>query len=145
MVAGGCRAYKLRMALSIGPYVMGTHGSIQDIGERAWTSLAQPGPLPFLSFAWLDALERHDRVAPERGWAPLYLTLSSAGELVAAAPAFVKGNSEGEFVFDHSWAHFAANRLRVPYYPKLIVAVPFTPATGSRLLIRAGVDRAEVT
>ncbi|HEY3493906.1 MAG TPA: GNAT family N-acetyltransferase, partial [Polyangiaceae bacterium] len=61
-----------------------------------------------------------------------------SGELVAAAPAYVKGNSEGEFVFDHAWANFAEGTLGVRYYPKLVAAVPFTPATGPRLLIRAG-------
>jgi hypothetical protein len=66
-------------------------------------------------------------------------------EIVAAAPAFVKGNSEGEFVFDHAWAHFAEERLGVPYYPKLIVAVPFTPATGSRLLVTPNASREQVT
>jgi predicted N-acyltransferase len=142
---GGPRAYTSPMASATGAYEMATHGSIRDIGERAWSNLAGPGAPPFLSFTWLDALERHDRVTPERGWAPLHLTLSLGGELVAAAPAYVKGNSEGEFVFDHAWAHFAEDRLQIPYYPKLIVAVPFTPATGSRLLVRADADRAAVT
>lgn len=65
------------------------------------------------------------------------------GELVAAAPCYVKGNSEGEFVFDHSWHRFAA-RIGVKYLPKLLVAVPFTPATGPRLLVRGDQPRAEL-
>jgi predicted N-acyltransferase len=69
---------------------------------------------------------------------PCHLTLSKQGKLLAAAPAYVKENSEGEFVFDHGWASFAEGRLGLRYYPKLVVAVPFTPATGPRLLVRAG-------
>jgi len=145
MVARATGTYRSAMASAHGPYELVTHESIRDIGEPVWSGLAGADAPPFLSFTWLDALERHDRVAPERGWGPLYLTLRRDGELVAAAPAYVKGNSEGEFVFDHAWAHFAEDRLELEYYPKLIVAVPFTPATGSRLLVRAGVDRTEAT
>jgi predicted N-acyltransferase len=83
-------------------------------------------------------------VVPERGWLPMHLGFRRGGELVAAAPAYVKGNSEGEFVFDHSWARFAQGELGIRYYPKLIVAVPFTPATGPRLLVRPGVAEDEV-
>jgi predicted N-acyltransferase len=72
----------------------------------------------------------------------MHLSFHVAGELVAAAPAYVKGNSEGEFVFDHSWARYAQAELGIDYYPKLIVAVPFTPATGPRLLVRPGTPRA---
>jgi predicted N-acyltransferase len=99
---------------------------------------------PFMSYAWLEALERTGCVAEQRGWAPLHLTLHRQGELVAFAPAYLKGNSEGEFVFDHSFARFAESSLRLDYYPKLVIAVPFTPATGSRLLIRAGENRTEL-
>jgi predicted N-acyltransferase len=72
---------------------------------------------------------------------PMFLGLYEDDLLVAAAPAYVKGNSEGEFVFDHGWARFAEGRLRIEYYPKLIVAVPFTPATGPRLLVAEGCER----
>jgi predicted N-acyltransferase len=68
----------------------------------------------------------------------MHVGIYEDGELVAAAPAYVKGNSEGEFVFDHGWALFDEAELGVAYYPKLIVAVPFTPATGPRLLVKAG-------
>jgi hypothetical protein len=122
-----------------------THSSIRDVGEAEWDALLQPDDPPFLSFAWLDALEQTGCVRPDRGWAPLLLTLREDDELVAAAPAYVKGNSEGEFVFDHGWARFAEGRLGVEYYPKLIIAVPFTPATGKRLLIKQGADQREVT
>ena len=77
---------------------------------------------------------------PDRGWAPCHLSLHREGRLVAFAPAYLKGNSEGEFVFDHAWARYAEGSLALDYFPKLLVAVPFTPATGRRLLIRAGED-----
>ena len=121
-----------------------THASISEVGEAEWDALLRPEDPPFLSYAWLQTLEQTGCVRPERGWAPLLLTLHREAELVAAAPAYVKGNSEGEFVFDHGWARFAEGRLHVDYYPKLIVAVPFTPATGKRLLIREGEDEDEI-
>ncbi len=126
-------------------FELATHESVRDIGESLWTELVGQEAPPFLSYVWLEALENQRRVSPERGWAPLYLSLRSGTDVLAVAPAFVKGNSEGEFVFDHAWAHFAQERLQVPYYPKLIVAVPFTPATGPRLLVRASSDAGAVT
>ena len=115
-----------------------TYGSVRELGEAAYRSLLDDETPPFLRFEWLDALERTGCVVPKRGWLPMHLGFHVNDELVAAAPAYVKGNSEGEFVFDHSWARFAELELGVSYYPKLIVAVPFTPATGPRLLVRPG-------
>jgi predicted N-acyltransferase len=118
---------------------MKVHESMRDIERAEWDQLAGPSAPPFLSHTFLDALERARCVTPERGWLPMHLTFWEDGRLLAAAPAYVKGNSEGEFVFDHAWADFAA-RMRLPYYPKLLLAVPFTPATGPRVLIREGAD-----
>jgi uncharacterized protein len=115
-----------------------THASVRELGEQAYRALLDETTPPFLRFEWLDALERTGCVVPKRGWLPMHLGIYRDGELVAAAPAYVKGNSEGEFVFDHSWARFAEAELGVAYYPKLVVAVPFTPATGPRLLVRPG-------
>lgn len=123
---------------------LSTHPSLRDIGEAAWSSLVRPETPPFLWWHFLDALEQTGCVSPERGWAPCHLTLEKDGVLVAAAPAYLKGNSEGEFVFDQGWAQFAEGRLGVRYYPKLIVAAPFTPATGPRLLVRQGEDEREL-
>lgn len=120
---------------------LATFASIREIGESTWSEIARAAP-PFLGYAWLEALERTGCVGADVGWLPLYVTLSRAGTVLAAAPVFVKGHSEGEFVFDYSWARFAAVELGIDYYPKLIVAVPFTPATGPRLLIRPGVEPA---
>lgn len=121
-------------------YELRTWSSLRALGEPAYRSLCREDTSPFLSYEWLDALECTGCVSAERGWVPLHLTLHQNDELVAFAPAYLKGNSEGEFVFDHSWARFSEASLGSPYYPKLVVAVPFTPATGSRLLVRPGHD-----
>jgi predicted N-acyltransferase len=118
---------------------MRVHESMGDIARADWDHLLGPDVPPFLSHTFLDALERAGCVAPERGWMPMHLTLWEDGRLAAAAPAYVKGNSEGEFVFDYGWADFA-ERIKVRYYPKLLLAVPFTPATGPRVLVRADAD-----
>jgi predicted N-acyltransferase len=125
-------------------YELRTHTELRQIGAPALESLRDAGTSPFMSYAWLEALEHTGCVVEGRGWAPLHLTLHRDGELVAFAPAYLKGNSEGEFVFDHSFARFAETSLHLDYYPKLIVAVPFTPATGSRLLVRPGENRPEL-
>jgi predicted N-acyltransferase len=121
-----------------------THHSIRDIGRETWSALGGAVAPPFLSFEFLDAMESTGAVGAERGWLPLHVVLRRGGVAVAAAPAYVKGNSEGEFVFDHSWAQFAYERLGVPYYPKLLVAAPFTPATATKLLVAPGLDREEI-
>lgn len=121
-----------------------THGSIRDLGEAAWSALLPADAPPFLEFAWLDALEVSGSVTPERGWTPCFLTLHDDDALVAAAPAYLKSHSDGEFVFDYGWARFAEERLGLAYYPKLVVGVPFTPATGPRLLVTAGRERAPI-
>jgi predicted N-acyltransferase len=118
-----------------------TYASVRELGEASYRALLDEETPPFLRFEWLDALERTGCVVPKRGWLPMHLGFHADGELVAAAPAYVKGNSEGEFVFDHSWARYAELELGIAYYPKLIVAVPFTPATGPRLLVRPGTAR----
>lgn len=117
-----------------------THQRISEIGATAWRALAGPDCLPFLRYEWLSALEETGCIDPSRGWLAMHLAAYRQGEIVAVAPAYVKGNSEGEFVFDHSFARYAQGNLRIDYYPKLIVAVPFTPATGPRVLIKAGED-----
>ena len=121
-----------------------THERIRDIGEQAWSALAGPDCLPFLRYEWLSALEDTGCIDASRGWLAMHIAAYSAGELVAVAPAYIKGNSEGEFVFDHSFARYAQGNLRLDYYPKLIVAVPFTPATGPRILLKAGCDAPRV-
>jgi len=93
---------------------------------------------PFVSHAFLSALEESKSVGPRTGWQPQHvLARTTGGDLIAAAPCYAKTHSRGEYVFDHGWAD-AYERAGGSYYPKLQVAVPFTPATGRRLLVRAG-------
>lgn len=121
-----------------------THASMRALGQAAYESVLPPDRPPFSSFAWLDALERTGCVGEDRGWLPQHISLHEGGECVAVAPAYVKTNSEGEFVFDYAWARHSEAVLRAPYYPKLVLAVPFTPATGPRIMIRSGVDQERV-
>src|SRR5579862_6855651 len=104
-----------------------------DIDRAEWDALVGDDGSPFLEWDWLDALEQSGCVAPKRGWAPHHLTLREGGRLIAAAPMYLKSHSQGEFVFDHTWAE-AAERAGMAYYPKLLVGVPFTPAAGRRIL-----------
>jgi hypothetical protein len=122
-----------------------THERISQIGPVAWQELAGPDCVPFLRYEWLSALEDAGCIAPERGWLAMHVAAYEDGRLVAVAPCYVKGNSEGEFVFDHSFARYAQSSLRVDYYPKLVVAVPFTPATGPRILIHPSADAARIS
>ncbi|HZF52906.1 MAG TPA: GNAT family N-acetyltransferase [Polyangiaceae bacterium] len=116
------------------------HHAVREIPEAAWSALDGVAEAPFLSWTFLDALEETGCVGGRTGWVPYHMTFWDSGKLVAAAPAYLKDNSEGEFVFDHGWAS-AAHRIRLRYYPKLIVAVPFTPATAPRLLVASPADR----
>jgi predicted N-acyltransferase len=104
-----------------------------DIEPTAWNALVAPDD-PFMEYEFLDTLHEAGAVGEETTWQPRYLTLRRGGRLVAAAPFYVKWDSYGEFIFDWQWAD-AYHRARVPYYPKVVVAAPFTPATGRRLLV----------
>ncbi len=112
--------------------------SIDDLDREQWNGL-RGSDAPFLRHEFLAALEHAGCVGEDAGWIPSYVVLRDSRGLAAAAPAFIKSHSYGEFVFDFSWAQ-AYMRLRHRYYPKLTVAVPFTPATGSRLLVRPDLD-----
>jgi len=95
---------------------------------------------PFVSHAFLNALETSGAVGAQAGWLPQHLVIESAdGGLRAAMPCYLKNNSFGEYVFDHGWAD-AYERAGGRYYPKLQVSVPFTPVTGPRLLVRPDED-----
>ncbi len=116
------------------------HPSIDDIDSGQWNALAGADS-PLLRHEFLAALEHTGCVGAGTGWAPCPITLVDESGLAAAAPAYLKTHSYGEFVFDFAWAQAYARYAR-RYYPKLIVAVPFTPATGPRLLVRPGLDPA---
>ncbi|WP_171410533.1 MULTISPECIES: GNAT family N-acetyltransferase [Myxococcus] len=115
--------------------------SLTDIPRATWDALVDAQATPFLEWTFLTALEESGCAVPARGWHPRHLTLWRGSRLVAAAPAYLKDDSDGEFVFDSPWAT-AAERAGLRYYPKLVLAVPFTPATGRRVLVAPGEDRA---
>src|SRR5258708_1174086 len=99
---------------------------------------------PFISHDFLSALERSGSVGSRTGWQPMHLLAQAAGgELLGVVPCYAKSHSQGEYVFDHGWAE-AYERAGGNYYPKLQVSVPFTPATGRRLLVRPGPRAAAV-
>jgi hypothetical protein len=98
---------------------------------------------PFLEHGFLLALERSRSVGRGTGWQPRFVLVHQGRELVGAVPLYLKDHSYGEFVFDWAWAG-AAERSGVRYYPKLVAAVPFTPVTGARLLVRPDADAAAV-
>ena len=108
--------------------------SLDEVASQAWDALHEGGN-PFVSHAFLAGLEKHGCLRPRLGWAPRHALLYRGDELVAAAPAYLKANSHGEFVFDHAWAHAYAH-YGVPYYPKWLVAVPYSPVTGPRILAK---------
>lgn len=112
--------------------------ALDNVSSTAWNHLAGTEN-PFLRHEFLSALERQGCVSPTTGWQPQHLLLYEGERLLAAAPAYLKADSWGEFVFDWAWAN-AYERTGRPYYPKLVFAVPYTPATGPRLLVSEGTD-----
>jgi len=108
------------------------HAAIDQLPAAAWDRL-RANANPFVSHAFLAALELGGCIRPDWGWQAHHLGLYEDGELVAAAPLYLKGNSHGEFVFDFSWAS-AWERAGGEYYPKLLNAVPYSPIPGPRLL-----------
>ncbi len=119
-----------------------THSAIEEISAEAWNRLVDRDT-PFLRHEFLAALERHGCVGETFGWLPHHLALhDSSGALVAAAPCYLKLNSYGELVFDWAWAD-AYRRAGLAYYPKLVVASPYTPATGPRILTADSTRRPE--
>ena len=128
------------------PFTARTVRSIADVAASAWDACANPPDMtaeeadgerfnPFVSHAFLLALEQSKSVGARTGWGTAHVIVEDKrGKIVAAAPTYLKSNSMGEYVFDHAWAQ-AYERIGQSYYPKLLVAVPFTPATGRRLLV----------
>lgn len=119
-------------------------GALSSVSREAWDAIANPDAArfnPFLAYDFLAALEEAGCVGKGTGWIPRHLVIEDeAGGLVAAAPCYAKTHSQGEYVFDHAWAD-AFMRAGGRYYPKLQLAVPFTPVPGPRLLVRPGADQ----
>ncbi|HEX5776210.1 MAG TPA: GNAT family N-acetyltransferase [Caulobacteraceae bacterium] len=115
------------------------HRRIAEVGRQAWDACAGGGN-PFVRFDFLDALEESGCAADRTGWAPHHLSIEDeAGATAAVMPLYLKSHSQGEYVFDWSWAD-AYERAGGRYYPKLQCASPFSPVTGPRLLVREGAD-----
>lgn len=117
--------------------------SIEAISATLWNEVAG-SDYPFTRHAFLAALERSGAVTAATGWQPQHLLVWRGTELVALLPLYLKDHSWGEYVFDWSWADAAA-QLGTAWHPKLLAAIPYTPATGPRLCIRAGVSAEEVS
>ncbi|WP_212523775.1 GNAT family N-acetyltransferase [Actibacterium sp. MT2.3-13A] len=117
--------------------------SLAEIPASDWDACACPEAAagrpndPFTTHRFLKALEDSGSIGPGTGWEAHHLVARAGGEVIAVAPLYAKSHSQGEYVFDHSWAN-AYERAGGRYYPKLQIAVPFTPATGRRLLARPG-------
>ena len=121
---------------------------IDAIDSRAWNRCANPagtGYNPFLDHRFLSALEQSGSVSAKTGWQPFHVVLSvgdgGVDDAIGVVPMYLKSHSQGEYVFDSAWAH-AFHQAGGRYYPKLQVSVPFTPATGRRLLVSENVDAA---
>lgn len=127
-------------------HVVSVFTSLSEIDREAWDACANPPGAaynPFVSHDFLEALERSQSANAETGWFPQHLVLKGDHEtLRGVMPCYLKSHSQGEYVFDHGWAD-AFERAGGRYYPKLQVAVPFTPVTGPRLLAHPGFDVAE--
>jgi predicted N-acyltransferase len=120
------------------------HSAVADVGRDAWDACALPSGDPFLSFDFLDACEASGSAVPQQGWAGRHLSLvDENGRVLGVMPLWLKGHSQGEYVFDHSWAD-AYQRAGGRYYPKLLSAVPFTPVTGPRFLVHPDADAGPV-
>jgi predicted N-acyltransferase len=116
-------------------------GGLNEVAAEDWDACAAHGPGrpadPFTTHRFLKALEDSGSVGPGTGWQPRHLVARQGGVIVAVMPLYAKSHSQGEYIFDHNWAH-AYERAGGRYYPKLQAAVPFTPATGRRFLTRPG-------
>ncbi|WP_107497384.1 GNAT family N-acetyltransferase [Thalassobius sp. I31.1] len=118
--------------------------SLADIDPQDWDVCANPGGQmppadPFVTYRFLRALEASGSVGEGTGWHPHYLLARENGALIAYAPMYLKTHSQGEYIFDFNWAQ-AYEQAGGQYYPKLQIAVPFTPATGRRFLCKQGVE-----
>jgi uncharacterized protein len=115
------------------PLNLRTLHSLSDMPSTIWDAQCDTAKHPFLSHAFLSALEESGSAVAKTGWQPSHLVLEENGQIVAVAPCYVKSHSQGEYVFDHGWAN-AFQNAGGSYYPKLQMSVPFTPVTGPRLL-----------
>ena len=112
------------------------HSEISQISSAEWNKLVKDNN-PFVRHEFLSALETHGCASDEFGWHPCHIAIYEDDKLLAAMPLYTKTNTYGEFVFDHAWAD-AYHRNQIPYFPKLVSSIPYTPASGQRLLCEPG-------
>ena len=125
-------------------FILKVHGRIEQIGRAAWDACAAPTGDPFVGYDFLNACEAAGCAVEAQGWGPRHLSLHGPDDAVLGVmPLYLKGHSQGEYVFDHAWAD-AYEGAGGRSYPKLLSAVPFTPVTGPRLLNAPGTDTATV-
>lgn len=124
-------------------YVIEVLDSPAALDCAAWNSLLveQDAANPFMRHEYLSALHTSGSATPGTGWTARFIVLQRGGRMVGACPLYIKAHSYGEYVFDWAWAN-AYQQQGLPYYPKAVVAVPFTPVPGARLLARTDMDRA---
>jgi len=130
------------MRNSSSDYLIQVHADPAELPLADWDELLdqQAKPTPFMRLAYLRALHDSGSAVADTGWQPQFLSVWQGNTLMAACPAYLKSHSYGEYVFDWAWAD-AYQRHGLRYYPKLLVAVPFTPVPGSRLLARDAASR----
>lgn len=123
-------------------YVTRVLNSLDEVAANDWNQLLalQPEATPFMRHEYLAAMQSSDSATPATGWTPRFVILERNGAMVGACPLYLKAHSHGEYVFDWAWANAYAQR-GLAYYPKALVAVPFTPVPGTRLLARTPDDR----
>ena len=123
-------------------YVIRVLVSPLEVDAQAWNSLlaTQADATPFMRHEYLAALQQSAAATPQTGWTPRFITLWRGDDLVGACPLYLKAHSYGEYVFDWAWAN-AYQQHGLSYYPKALVAVPFTPVPGARLLAKTAADR----
>ena len=130
------------MAIVLNNYVIRLLTSADEVNATEWNQLlaTQEEPTPFMRHEYLAALHASGSATPETGWGERYLLLERDGMLVGACVLYIKDHSYGEYVFDHAWAN-AYHQHGLAYYPKGVVAIPFTPVPGTRLMARTAADR----
>jgi uncharacterized protein len=116
---------------------------MEDVDRETWRTL-EPPEFPFFDFEFLRALERSGSIGRRSGWSPAYLVCKNGADVLGALCLYLKTDSYGEYIFDWEWAR-AYRQYGLSYYPKLVAAVPFTPATGPKLLVKPDLDVATRT
>lgn len=114
------------------------HDSISELNREDFNSIQDP-ECPFLEYEYLEALENSGCIGPSTTWIPKYLVLYDGARLIGSVTFFIKLDSYGEYIFDWEWAR-AYQRAGLRYYPKIVVAIPFTPVTGNRIAVHSDYD-----